>query len=212
MKTIYLVRHGESEINVSDSYVDTITSPLTALGREQAGLLAERAKRIQFDVLLSSPIQRTRETAETIAAATKHTVEYFDEFRERALPASLNGRAKSDVSAKAIADAAVHSSEYGTDKVEETETFHELVARAGEALHLIQQRPEKEIMIVGHGFFTRMLIGRMLFGERMTPEQFHPLIWGLRTRNTGISILRHDPTDTHREWWMLVWNDHAHLG
>lgn len=212
MKTVYLVRHGESEINVSDTYVDTITSPLTELGREQARLLAERTKRIEFDALLSSPIERAKETAHTIAKVTGHSVQYCEVFKERALPASITGTLKSDPHAKAIADAAVHSSEHGTAKVEEAETFYELKERAGRAIQLLEEKEEKNILVVGHGFFTRMLIARMLFGESLTVQEFGPFIWGLRTKNTGISVLRYDPSDKHRPWWMLVWNDHAHLG
>ncbi len=212
MKTIYLVRHGESEINVSDMYVNTLTSPLTELGREQARLLADRATRIQFDVLLSSPIARAKETAETIVKTTHHSIEYFDVFRERSLPVSITGRSKSDPEAKAIADAAVHASEHGTSKVEEAETFYELKERAGRAIQLLEERPEKNILVVGHGFFSRVLIARMLFGEELTVQEFAPFVWGMRTKNTGISVLRYDPSDKHRPWWMLVWNDHAHLG
>lgn len=212
MKTIYLVRHGESEINVSDMYVNTLTSPLTELGREQARLLADRAARIQFDVLLSSPIARAKETAETIATVTRHPIEYFDVFRERALPTSITGRPKSDLEAKAIADAAIHASERGTGKVEEAETFYELKERAGSAIQLLEERPEKSILVVGHGFFTRVLIARMLFGEELNVKEFAPFVWGMRTKNTGISVLRYDSLDKHRPWWMLVWNDHAHLG
>ena len=68
------------------------------------------------------------------------------------------------------------------------------------------------MLVVGHGFFTRMLIAHMLYGEKLSGQEFAPLVWGLRTKNTGISILKYDPTDPHRTWWLLAWNDHAHLG
>lgn len=212
MKTIYLVRHGESDINVSDMFVDPVSSPLTELGREQSRRLAARAANITFDTLLASPIARTKETAEMIAATTGHAIEYHDVFRERSLPMSVVGFPKSDPVARAKSDAAIRSSEGYGEKIEDTETFAELCARADAALALLESREEKNILVVGHGYFTRILIGRMLFGAHMTPEQFAPLIWGLRTRNTGISVMRHDPTDKHCPWWMLVWNDHAHLG
>ncbi len=212
MKTVYLVRHGESEINVSKTFVDYVMSPLTELGREQARLLAARAAKLDFERLIASPIERTRETAEYISKSTGHSIEFAEVFRERNLPASLIGKSKDDPEARLVADAAILSSEEDTAKVEETETFSELKVRAGEALTYLEQRPESSIMVVGHGYFTRMLIARMWFGASMTPAEFKPFIWGMRTKNTGISVLRFDPTDTHRPWWMLVWNDHAHLG
>lgn len=212
MKTIYLVRHGESVINVSDVFVHPVTPPLTELGEEQAQKLAQRAKNIHFDVLLASPIVRTKQTAEAIAAATGHPIEYFDVFREREMPYSLIGKPKSDPEAFAYSEKAIRSSEGHGEKVEDSETFDELVARAGEALALLESRPEKSMFIVTHGYFLRIMVARMLFGPGVTREQFEPLVWGLRTKNTGITVLRHDPKDERRPWWLLVWNDHAHLG
>jgi broad specificity phosphatase PhoE len=97
--------------------------------------------------------------------------------------------------------------------VEGTETFDEIKARAGKALTFLQDRVENDILVVCHGFFTRMLIARVLFGADFSGGQFAPLVWGIRTKNTGISVLRYDPADGHgQQWWMSVWNDHAHLG
>lgn len=212
MKTIYLVRHGESDINVSDTYLDDLSPPLTRLGIQQSQYLAERAKRLTFETLIASPFERTKRTAEMIAEKTGHTIEFNGLFGERTLPAALVGISKSDPDAKALADAAFRSSENGEQKVEGTETFFEMKARAKEALTFLEGRPEKSMLVVGHGYFTRVLIAYMWYGDALTPKEFAPLVWGMRTRNTGISVLRFDPTDTHRPWWLLVWNDHAHLG
>lgn len=212
MKTIYLVRHGESEINVSDTFVEPVSSPLTEVGRSQAAALARRAKNLKFDTLIASPILRTRQTAEYIARETGHAIEYADVFRERALPATLVGYKKDDPAARATADRAIRVSEIGGEKVEDAETFEELKERASRAVRFLEDRPERDILVVGHGFFTRMMIAYMLFGEDLTPKEFGPFVWGMRTKNTGISVLRNDPLDRHRPWWLLVWNDHAHLG
>lgn len=213
MKTIYLVRHGESEINVSDVFMEDAPPPLTELGKEQSRFLATRAKKLNFDVLIASPFERTKQTAEMIAEETRHPIEYSDLFTERTMPMSLVGKSRSDPEAKRLFDAAVRSSrESGEERVEGTETFEEMKERAGRALQFLEQRPEKVILVVGHGFFTRMLIAHMLYGEEMTSQDFAPFEWGLRTTNTGISVLKFDPTDSHRTWWLLVWNDHTHLG
>src|SRR6185312_4982542 len=158
MKTIYLVRHGESVINVSDTFVDDASPPLTERGREQSRFLAKRAKNLTFDVIISSPFVRTKETAAMIAAETGHSIDYCDLFVERTLPASLIGKVKSDPEAKTLADRAFRSSEKDTEKVAGTETFSELKTRAGKALAFLEGRPEETILVTGHGFFTRMLI------------------------------------------------------
>jgi broad specificity phosphatase PhoE len=212
MKTIYLVRHGESEINVSDVFMDDFSPPLTEVGKEQSRFLAKRAKNLKFEVLIASPFERTKQTAEMIAAETGHGIEFSDLFVERTLPKTLIGRSRTDPEARAVANAAYMSSEQEGEKIDGTESFSEIKERARKALTFLRDRPEENILVVGHGFFTRVLIAHMLYGEKLSGQEFMPLVWGLRTKNTGISVLRYDPADKHRTWWLLAWNDHAHLG
>jgi len=211
MKTIYLVRHGESVINVSDKYEQNSDSPLTENGEKQAARIADRATRLKFDALIASPFLRTKQTAELIAKATGKTIEFHSEFQEREMPHSIVGKAKLDEVAKATVEAAFLSSVTRNPKIGEAETFDELVARADKALEILKSHSSDSILVVGHGFFTRILIARMLYGDAFSPEIFEPFSWGLRTRNTGLSVIHFNPEDTHRTWWLSVWNDHAHL-
>lgn len=65
---IALVRHGQTDWNLQQRMQGTSDIPLNAVGREQARqagiLLAEE----NWDVVVSSPLKRARETAEIIAA------------------------------------------------------------------------------------------------------------------------------------------------
>ena len=60
MPRVWLVRHGESLGNVDGSQADT---PLSKLGRGQALELNARLAGTSFDRVLSSPLERARETA-----------------------------------------------------------------------------------------------------------------------------------------------------
>ncbi len=73
---IYLVRHGQSEWQLNPG--DDLDMPLSALGHEQAALLADWCARrapldagSRFDVgpLRTSPLRRARQTAAPLAAA-----------------------------------------------------------------------------------------------------------------------------------------------
>ena len=65
--SLYLVRHGRTLGNVQRVLVGSTDIPLDELGVQQAHLVGERlAAAIQADVLLSSPLQRARVTAEII--------------------------------------------------------------------------------------------------------------------------------------------------
>lgn len=68
MTTWIFVRHGESEANRLHEFSNLgWKHPLTALGRQQAGELAQQLKPYPIGAIFSSPLQRTRQTAEIIA-------------------------------------------------------------------------------------------------------------------------------------------------
>lgn len=69
MTVVVLVRHGESESNILQILDDNPDSAyhLTETGRAQISYTANQLSNIKFDGIISSPILRTRETAEIIA-------------------------------------------------------------------------------------------------------------------------------------------------
>jgi broad specificity phosphatase PhoE len=78
---IYLVRHGESEANVAD--IRGSNTKLTEKGKAQAKAFAEKHKGVNFDAIFSSPLIRTKETAEIIAEERKLEVLTREALRER---------------------------------------------------------------------------------------------------------------------------------
>ena len=71
---LYLVRHGEVDANVDLRYLGRRDDPLNALGREQASRLAAAFAELDIDAILASPLRRTLDTAQAIAAASALTV------------------------------------------------------------------------------------------------------------------------------------------
>ncbi len=68
---IYLVRHGQSHVNLADLTAEHRDEPLTDIGREQALAVAAWLNvRVGATELVSSTVRRARETAEAISAAT----------------------------------------------------------------------------------------------------------------------------------------------
>lgn len=69
MKTIYLVRHGETLANRQGILQGWSNNPLDDTGRKQAAALVTRVSRVPVDALYTSDLIRTQETAAPLAAA-----------------------------------------------------------------------------------------------------------------------------------------------
>ena len=63
---VWLIRHGETEWSKSGKHTSITDLPLTEHGVEVARELAPRLKGVAFDLVLSSPRQRARHTAELV--------------------------------------------------------------------------------------------------------------------------------------------------
>jgi probable phosphoglycerate mutase len=61
---LWLVRHGETEWSRNGKHTSTTELPLTEEGVRVAGTLRDRLAGVQFDLVLTSPRQRARRTAQ----------------------------------------------------------------------------------------------------------------------------------------------------
>ena len=66
---LYISRHGQTPWNVEDLVCGRADVPLTEVGLQQAQLLAESAMDKGLDVILCSPLQRARQTAQAVSDA-----------------------------------------------------------------------------------------------------------------------------------------------
>ena len=143
MADLYLVRHGQTELNVQNILQGWHDSPLTARGREQA--LATRAvfkdRGVTFDHVYSSPLGRARGTAELIVGDGQ-PVELVDDLREWHL-GSLEGTSNREMPAQPWGDYPVA---FGG------ESEGELRERMVAVLSRIMARPQHDcVLAVSHG-------------------------------------------------------------
>lgn len=211
MKTVYIVRHGESETNVGVVFGGE-SAPLTELGRKQAVFIAERASKLPVEVVIASSMKRAMETGEVIAQKIGKPIEYSDLFRERRHPSSHTGVLKNSL--EFLREEKEFLERFGDPswRFEDGENFADLNTRASEALAFLEERPESEILVASHGIFMSILLARAVLGEELNGNECIRFIRGFYMKNTGISILRKDP-ENHwpLSWQVRVWNDHSHL-
>lgn len=86
---IYIVRHGEVPHNVLKQY-NNHNEDLTEKGIKQANELREKIKTIDYDIIICSPLIRTRHTAEIINVKNKKII--IDDRLEERNPGNLSGQ------------------------------------------------------------------------------------------------------------------------
>jgi broad specificity phosphatase PhoE len=211
MKNVYLVRHGESETNAGNIMFGK-SAKLTPRGHEQASFIARRCAKLPIEVIISSGFPRADETARYIVDAAGKPFEQSDLFAERRHPSFELGRAKSEPDYVAFEDAFWRRFDDPFWRHADAENFEDLNARAQAALKLLAGRPEKNILVVGHGLFTKVLAAKVVFGAGLTGSECIKVMRAFRLENTGLSILEYDPEHANGWVWRIaVWNDHAHL-
>lgn len=212
IKTVYFVRHGQSEGNASMAAFQAPTSPLSKKGLKQAERIAYRVSKLSFDALISSPFERAAKTAEVIARVTGKIPEFSNLFTERVKPKSIDGKSYDDPGALAVWRKWSTSLYVPGMKVEDGEGFDDLAARSEKALAFLKEYPARSFVVVTHGYFLRTIVARVLLGDQFSPETFRNFQKMSSMENTGLTVLRyHDDFEEDPSWRLWIYNDHTHL-
>jgi len=154
--TFYFVRHGESVANATRRFAGRSDSPLTELGRQQAAAVAETLVGTKFDRIVATPLHRSLDTANVIAARLGLRVEIEPDLVEI------------DVGDKTGAawDETRALPEWRDDGFvawPNGESLDAVLARSLRALRrLAHETPGGSVLVVGHGGVTRILVSHFL--------------------------------------------------
>jgi len=159
---VYLVRHGATELTDEDRFAGAIDVRLSDAGREQARLLGVRLEVDPLSVAFASPMIRTMDTANLIAALHGLTVTPIDGLREIA-----HGRWERKTRAEVEQEFPEEYARYETDPYSfaptDGESGLQVTARALPALlKIVEEHPDQRILIVSHKATIRLLLSSLL--------------------------------------------------
>jgi 2,3-bisphosphoglycerate-dependent phosphoglycerate mutase len=200
---ITLLRHGESQGNYEGRHQGQADFPLTERGREQAKALLRRWKSesVRFDLVISSPLMRARETAEIIANGMNIPLEFDPLWMERdngLMAGLLPEEARQTVPQPPF----IHPYQ-AVGKTGESQW--QLYLRAGAAVQSLFNQPPGRYLVVSHGGLLNMFFYAIL---GITPQ---PNFHGPRFRfnNSAFATVTYNPASHH--WYILGVNDHLHV-
>lgn len=208
-QVIYFIRHGETELNAKGIRQGP-DGPLSALGVTQVQEVAKRfpTKKGRPQVLISSPFQRAQETAQVIAKTLGMKVELCDLLVERKNPTEIIGHSGKEESVKNVIDRIDKSYHDDMLRYSDEENFVDLKARAKKLLKYIARRSERQIIMVTHSIFLRMVIAYMLEGDSLSASEYNKLSYLNPIDNAALTIVTRTTRFLRKDKWeLLVWNN-----
>lgn len=151
---ICLVRHGETDWNLDGRIQGKTDIPLNKTGEMQAEECGEFLKDQKFDVVVASPLQRARKTADIINRHHGLPIVERDEFKERSFGKAEGLREEERKNY-------YPDGEYPGQ--EETGAFRSRVMDGIFAIN--EQYPGKKVLLVAHGAVINMILSTLSDGE-----------------------------------------------
>jgi broad specificity phosphatase PhoE len=184
MGDVWLVRHGETEWSAAGKHTGTTDIPLTEKGEAAARELGSRLREETFDLVLTSPMQRARRTAELAGFLEAEVDEDLVEWGYGDYEGITTPEIRESVPGWTVW---THPSPGGENPEEVRERLDRVVARCRAATG--------DVLLVGHGHTLRALAARWL-GLRVADGRLLKLDTGT------LSALGHE----HENAVVLRWN------
>ena len=210
MKTVYFIRHGESESNAGPASLG-FHAALTEKGKREAQFLAKRCAKLPIETIISSTMPRAKDTAFIINAMVKKPLEFSDLFIERRRPKEQVGVPRKHPQAVKAEKTIFERFTEPDFRYSDEENFSDLKKRADQALSYLEKRPEDNILVVTHGTFMRVLLARVIFGPSLTSQECLRFIHAARMGNVGLTEFEYNTKQIDSPWRLWTWNDQAHL-
>jgi len=159
---VFMVRHGATVLSAEDRFAGASDIELSEVGREQARRLAERLRHEEIAAVYASPMGRTVETAQILAAPHELKVQTTDGFREIS-HGHWEGMTRRDVEEKFPNEMAEWEKDPYTFAPVGGESGLAVTARALPSLiDLVREHPGENILVVSHKATIRLLLSSLL--------------------------------------------------
>lgn len=205
-----LFRHGQSYVNSPDwQSVPNLDAGLTERGHQQAAALRDwlKANDTKADVLYSSTMQRTRETAQYVAEALNLSPIYDDRLRELGSVYATGEPIEAENLPRSYIEHTpkTHPFTPFSDDIKKAENWMQGRARLGHFVdELTQKHTEETVYVVAHGGVIAAIFANVF----NTGPYRHCDVHNYQTSST---LLEYRPEHKGENWYLRHHNRIDHL-
>ena len=196
---IYIIRHGETQWNREELFRGRKDIPLNESGRKQAEAIGLYFSHRPVDQIVSSPLARACQTAESIGKKTGVTIETMEEFTDINF-GIWEGLSLQKVEEGFPADFVIWKTSPEKLRIENSETLAVVRDRISAGLAKLTSRREGTIVIVTHRVICKILV---LYALGMEDKHF----WAMKYDPGSITLLER----INDKYALIFSNDTCHL-
>lgn len=149
---LYVIRHGKTDWNLESRMQGQTNTKLNELGIEQANRVRKIIEEKNIDLIISSPLDRAKQTAEIINKNMNKPIEYNEKIMERNF-GILEGKIANEI--KNLDD---YFEYHKNEKIEKGEKIQDFVNRVFEGMKQIEENhQDKNVLVVTHGGVARAI-------------------------------------------------------
>lgn len=162
MTRLYLIRHGETELNKKGCYYGWIDCGLSEYGLEQALLLRHALRRISLDAAITSDMKRAVDTAEVLCEGRNIDLLKDERLRELNFGA-WEGKHYTEVAEQHQENWQAWVTDWQNTAPNQGESFADMSIRVKACIdEIIQKYRDKDILLVAHQGVLRIIITYLL--------------------------------------------------
>lgn len=206
MKKIFLVRHGQTEDNLSEIYQHDADG-LSKEGERQAVCIATCLADKGAEVVISSTLKRAQQTAGFLVEKLQLPLESNPLLIECVRPSSWEGKSFYDLEITTAKQEMLQHLDDPEWRYLDGENLADWLGRAQEVIAYIEKHSAETIIVVTHAHFLKVLWGVLLFGDDYSPIVYKHSYENLITSNAGISEFE----KREQGWTLVSWNSCGHL-
>ncbi len=197
---ITIIRHGETMWNVQKRIQGQRNSSLSENGITQAELVAEALAKREFDVLISSDLERAVETAKIINKQLSLTHKYNLNLRERSF-GIFEGKNFAEIEEKYPEEFRRYKERNPEFVVPGGESIEQMYDRVTSEIEAIARKfKDQKVLIVSHGLVLEMMMYKTFNLKLDEPRSFS-------INNSSISSFYIDEDN----WFLKEWGVIEHL-
>ncbi|MDC3417919.1 histidine phosphatase family protein [Aquibacillus salsiterrae] len=185
---ICLIRHGETDWNLNEKLQGKTDIPLNETGRQQARECRDYFKDTEWDVLVTSPLRRAKETAEIINEGVHVPLVEMEQLKEWSF-------GKAEGTTKEERDRL-----YPDKRYPGAETKGQVLERVMEGMkQIVDQYSNKKVLVVAHGAVISLILETISDGQIASKQT--------RLLNACLNHVEH----IDGNWKIHKYNDVSHL-